>query len=317
MSAEIKISICIPAYKNETYLKRLLDSIAVQSFRDFEVVITDDSPDNSLFSIVELYKERMKIEYFKNQPALGSPANWNAGISKAKGEWVKIMHDDDWFADNNSLAEFAKAAKQTTADFLFSGFTNVDLKNGDEKQFVINGFHEWMLKRNPLYLFRTNYIGHPSTTLIRNTKQYFFDEKTKWVVDFEFYIRVLRSCGPFYAIKKPLINIGMGDEQITKAVFRQREVEIPENLYLLNKLGERSLNNVFVFDYYWRLMRNLKITSAEELKEFQYDKQVPAIISKMIWLQQKLGIELMKKAGIYSKFCMSMLYASYRIGLVK
>lgn len=311
------ISICIPAYKNKTYLKRLLDSISGQSFMDFEVIITDDSPDTSLYSLIELYKERMKIDYSRNQPALGSPANWNAGIAKANGEWIKIMHDDDWFADKNSLAEFAKAAQHTNTDFIFSGFTNVDLKNGIEKRFVINNFHEWMLKGNPLYLFRTNYIGHPSTTLIRNKKQHFFDEKTKWVVDFDFYIRVLRSGGLFYTIRKPLINIGVSDEQITKAVFRQREVEIPENLYLLNKLGINSLNNIFVFDYYWRLMRNLRITSAEELKKYLNEKQVPSMVSQMIRYQQKLGIELLKKSGIYSKLCMGLLYLFYRLGLTK
>ena len=38
------ISICIPAYKRAAFIKRLLDSIAIQSFQDYEVVITDDSP---------------------------------------------------------------------------------------------------------------------------------------------------------------------------------------------------------------------------------------------------------------------------------
>ena len=42
------ISICIPAYKNTTYVGRLLDSISEQTFTDYEVVVTDDSPDDSV-----------------------------------------------------------------------------------------------------------------------------------------------------------------------------------------------------------------------------------------------------------------------------
>ena len=45
MAEPILISICIPAYKHPDFLKRLLDSISIQSFRDFEVIISDDSPD--------------------------------------------------------------------------------------------------------------------------------------------------------------------------------------------------------------------------------------------------------------------------------
>ena len=48
-------SICIPAYKNTDYLKRLLDSISIQTFRDFEVIITDDSPDETVSTFINNY----------------------------------------------------------------------------------------------------------------------------------------------------------------------------------------------------------------------------------------------------------------------
>lgn len=47
------ISICIPAYKNVKYVERLLASIKEQSFRDFEIVITDNSPDNCIELLAE------------------------------------------------------------------------------------------------------------------------------------------------------------------------------------------------------------------------------------------------------------------------
>lgn len=313
MTAAPLISICIPAYKNVVYLERLLRSIQSQTFLDFEVVVTDDSPDTAVRELTDRYQSLLPIRYFRNEIALGSPANWNAAIAYAKGQWIKIMHDDDWFADEQSLAVFANAIQQTKASFIFSGFVNVQLETGAEHPFVISNTQEKMLRQNPLYLFRTNYIGHPSTTLIKNELAQWFDESIKWVVDFEFYIRVLRQHS-FYAIKQPLIHIGIGSEQITKASFRKREVELPENFYLLNKLGTTALNYIFVSDYYWRLLRNLKIKTTAELEEYVQLHKVPPVIKSMIGWQQKLGVDALKKYGAYSKLCMSIHYALYKPG---
>jgi glycosyltransferase involved in cell wall biosynthesis len=55
------ISICIPAYKRTNYLKRLLDSIVLQNFHDFEVIISDDSNDNSVSELIHDFKEKIKV----------------------------------------------------------------------------------------------------------------------------------------------------------------------------------------------------------------------------------------------------------------
>jgi len=63
MTNSSEISICIPAYKNVGFLERLLHSISIQSFADYEVVITDDSPDDSV-------KNLYRIIPFQNQYAI-------------------------------------------------------------------------------------------------------------------------------------------------------------------------------------------------------------------------------------------------------
>ena len=68
-------SICIPAYKNIAYLKRLLKSINEQTFTDFEVIITDDSSDSSVENLLQQLKFAHKVNYHKNIPALGMPAS--------------------------------------------------------------------------------------------------------------------------------------------------------------------------------------------------------------------------------------------------
>ena len=97
-----KVSICIPAYEQPYNLDKCLKSILKQTFKDYEVIITDDSKESNLFDIVEKYIEDMDIKYIKNTLSKGSPENWNKAISLATGKYIKILHHDDSFKNNNS-----------------------------------------------------------------------------------------------------------------------------------------------------------------------------------------------------------------------
>jgi glycosyltransferase involved in cell wall biosynthesis len=292
------ISICIPAYKNADYLRRLLNSIAVQTFKNFDVIITDDSPDTSLESLINQYSDKFILRYYKNRIPLGTPANWNYAISKAQGQWIKLMHDDDWFSAEKSLEIFASATSNNqNCNFIFSGFT--EISDCGIKSYVINSLEKSLLKKSPLNLFKKNFIGHPSTTLIKNNRQTWYDEKIKWVVDFEFYIRCLNQT-KFFSLQQTLINIGIHGNQVTKQVFRKAEIEIPENLYLLNKLGEKSLTNIFVYDYYWRLFRNLGIRNVNQVLHFSNNNGISLPLKKMIIIQSKIPLSILRQ-GIFSK----------------
>ena len=80
----IYLSICIPAYKRIDYLKRLLLSIERQSYKNFEVIVSDDSDDNSVYNLLQTFNKLVSIQYFKNTPSLGTPANWNSAISELR-----------------------------------------------------------------------------------------------------------------------------------------------------------------------------------------------------------------------------------------
>ena len=300
------VSICIPAYKNRDFLLILLNSIAAQTFTDFEVIVTDDSPTDEVENVCKEFEETFLIKYFKNYPAKGSPANWNTGIAKASGQWIKIMHDDDWFTHAQSLEHFVKPITiNNSLDFIFSGYRQFEA--GKLKKEVINSQTTIQkLKENSLNLFRKNYIGHPSTTLIKNNTGEWYDENTKWVVDFEFYIRRLKNAN-LYFIPEVLINIGVNDEQITKQVFRNIEVEIPENIYLINKLGTAILKNIYVYDYYWRMFRNLNIRSLEEVTKYLKQQKLPAALIKMLNFQLKIPLNILKM-GLFSKMFMTVSY---------
>lgn len=305
MEDAVLISICIPAYKKPSFLKRLLDSIQIQTYRCFEVVLTDDSPDTEVFELCRTHILGETIRYFKNKNPLGTPENWNESLKLAKGEWIKIMHDDDWFAAPEALKTFAETvARNPEGDFFFSAYRNVFLSNNTSKEVHISSKSKEILDKNPKTLLSRNTIGPPSVTFHKKRLSILYDGSLKWLVDVDFYIRFLNKVKPVY-IPEVLIQVGVGEAQVTMAVFRNPQVEIPENLYELNKIGVRSLLDITVYDAYWRFIRNLDIRSMIQIRAVGYEKPVPPIIQSMISFQSTIPKTVLN-LGVCSKILMSV-----------
>jgi len=303
----VLISICVPAYKRVEFLKRLLDSIATQSYKNFEVIITDDSPDETISLFCEQYKQRFFLRFFKNINPLGTPENWNEAIRKANGEWIKLMHDDDWFATELALEEFVNAVTNNpSTDFLFSAYNNQYFEKSSHQEFHISKWRMKELLKNPSVLFSRNVIGAPSVVMYKKSLGLYYDANLKWLVDIDFYIRMLSKTRPAY-IDNALVNIGIGKEQVTQDCFRQRPIEIPENFYLLKKVGLHQLRNILVYDAWWRLMRNLEIRNEADIPQSGYNESVPLIISNMIKFQKIIPLSILK-IGFVSKIFMFISY---------
>jgi glycosyltransferase involved in cell wall biosynthesis len=299
------ISICIPAYKRIDYLKRLLCSIEIQKFKDYEVIISDDSNDHSVEELLKNFNGRFEIKYFKNEKALGTPANWNNAISKATGEWIKLMHDDDWFDNEHSLEKFA-LARNNNNKFIFSAYTNkTELTNNIEKKFFNENLKTIILK-NPLRLLAKNSIGPPSVTLFHNSIKDKYDEGLKWRVDIEYYIRNISKGIEFTYINELLINVGVSESQVTNYCLNVPSVEIPEMYILLSKYGTSPLKNIMVYDAYWRILRNTHIHSKSKLESFGQTNW-PAVILSMVELQSKFNQSTLRN-GVISKTLMSISY---------
>ena len=305
--SDILISICIPAYSRVAFLQRLLASIAVQTFKDFEVIITDDSPGSEVQEVCGKYADAFTLTYFKNEPALGTPENWNEGIRRASGKWIKLMHDDDWFATPGALQQFADTVHQhPESSFVFCRYANVYEETGKEEVVNLNQYRWKQLLKDKATLFSSNIIGPPSVTMHLNERQHWYDRTIKWVVDIDFYMRYLPDANPVY-IDQTLVNVGISASQVTKVSFRRPEVEIPENFYLLQKLGADKLNNVMVYDAWWRLMRNLDVKSIADIRKEGYNEEVPSAVAAIIKMQQKIPRSVIR-IGFFSKLFM---FASY------
>lgn len=233
-----KVSIIIPSYNNFESFKRVLNSVLLQNFQDWEVIITDDSDNND----IEIFLDKLdmpKIKYFKNETRLGSPENWNEGIRKAGGEYIKILHHDDWLADANSLEKFVKLLDENPkCDFAYAKSINIDTDTGEMKcrkaQRYVNRLH-----KDPFELFLSNRIGAPSVVIFRNgkhlNKNLLFDSNLKWVVDIDFYLQCLLQNNNIAFLNEVLINIGISKTQITNTCQNDDGIRLYEQLYLYNK----------------------------------------------------------------------------------
>ena len=300
MDNPVAISICIPAYKNVAFLERLLKSVSEQTFTDYEIIITDDSPDQGVKNLVNTLNFRQPVRYVRNNPALGTPENWNESIRQARGEWIKMMHNDDWFVSSGSLEKFYQAVKQNPrCSFFFSAFQNVIEGTGQKEIVRCNAFDLFFLKISPLHLFRRVYVGNPSCTLVKKDVALYYDRQFRFVVDFEYYIRCFRQLKSYHYIDDVLLNIGFHEEQVTKYTFLVPEVQIPENFTMLRQFGNGILYNPVVYDYYWRMFRNLGIRTGAQVNKY-YPGEVPPLLRQMIKSQAVLPTSLLK-IGIISK----------------
>lgn len=126
-----KISIVIPIYNGEKYIKTALISIQRQSFRDIQIIMVDDfSEDNSVNIIKELMKDDPRIDLYLNEENKGIFYSKTKGVMHAKGKYVMILDEDDMYIQNNAFSTLYKIAEKDKLDILgFSSLvTNFELK---------------------------------------------------------------------------------------------------------------------------------------------------------------------------------------------
>lgn len=281
------VSICIPAYKQTKFLKRLLDSIAEQTYTNFEVVVTDDTPGNEVKDLVELYTGKYVINYFKNTTALGSPANWNRSIELAKGDVIKIMHHDDWFNLPDSLGKFVLAIEKEDADFVFCASEILDVKENTVRYNSPDANFVEEIKKTPDALFNNNLIGAPSAVIFKRKINELFDVNLKYLVDVDFYMRLLKKSSKIEFIKEPLIvNTSNNDEQVTASSIN-KEVQVGEYCYLYNKHFHGIKPTERYKEFFLELFNWYGLKKFTEITSLGYPHPKPTLYFK--WLLFKLN----------------------------
>lgn len=90
-----KLSVCIPVYNGQQFIKETIDSVLNQSFKDFEIVVVDNQSTDNTVSIVKSYSDS-RIKLFINDTNIGMIPNWNKAMEHATGKYIKILPADDF-----------------------------------------------------------------------------------------------------------------------------------------------------------------------------------------------------------------------------
>ena len=236
----IPVSICIPTYNQTKYLRKTLDSIVNQTYTDFELIISDDSSTEDVRILLEEYNYKLPFQYVRNSPGFGSPQNWNHAISLARGKWIKIMHHDDWFSENEALEKMMKMTEIHTDALIFAGIKGEFIR---EKRTYVNLPSQSKiteLQNDPFSLIWANVIGPPSTILFPKINVE-FDKALIWLVDIEFYLQLMLKYNlKLVYIEEVLFENSPDDHNITNDCFQNKALEIKEFNYIFNKFFPSS-----------------------------------------------------------------------------
>jgi glycosyltransferase involved in cell wall biosynthesis len=219
-----KISICIPTWEQNGYgfefLKDLLDSIEFQSFKDFEVVISDHSSNDDILNLSNTYSDRFNIIYIKNELDRGnSPSNTNNAILNSNGEIIKTMFQDDFFFSNLSLEKIAESFNNEEIKWVVNGCNHTNLKKERYWNYMTPRWNEYIYKG-------VNTISSPSVLSYRKNTNILFDTNLTMLMDCEIYFNLYKNYGLPHIISDTLVTNRMHDNQISKNYSLNLNTEI-------------------------------------------------------------------------------------------
>jgi glycosyltransferase involved in cell wall biosynthesis len=161
-----KISIIIPVYNAQDYLKETLDSVCNQSLKDIEIICVNDCSTDESLSILKKYADsdnRIKLIDFKENR--GVSAARNAGIDSADGEYIGFVDADDHMALDFCDKLYSKSL-ETNADIIKGGDVRVEYSDGHVDTWQQND----SIRENKLNFYAQIYSAIYKSNLINDNK---------------------------------------------------------------------------------------------------------------------------------------------------
>lgn len=145
------ISIIVPIYNVEKYLRCCLDSVLAQTFTDYECILVDDGSPDMCPAICDEYAvkdTRFKVIHKENG---GLSYARNVGIQAAIGEYIVLLDSDDLFADNEALGNLCNVIEKTKVEVIFNSNLTT-LTEGSYK--IYDGIDNGFISGEPLLFYR-------------------------------------------------------------------------------------------------------------------------------------------------------------------
>ena len=140
------VSVIVPVYNTEKYIKRCIDSILEQTYTNLELILINDGSSQNEEEIILGYAAKdSRVRYVKNEENIGQYLTRLKGVRLSKGDYIAFVDSDDYI-NVDFIRLLVNKAVEEQADMVFS--TTVIEKTSGEK--VINIYHDIELKKLPL-----------------------------------------------------------------------------------------------------------------------------------------------------------------------
>ena len=233
-----KISLIIPIYNGEKYLRNCIDHILAQTFTDFEVIFVNDrTPDSSMEIIKEYAAKDKRFRIINNIINIGQGASRNKGIKAAKGEYIMFSDQDDWF-EPTAFEEAYNQITKNKNDYVIFNYSNYYQETGETElidkrikpfEHVLDNpdIKPWEIEGKSIVSCFT-WCQIYNAKFVKKNKLRFSKQRNG--EDIPFYIKGFVLAKSISVINKSLYNYRVYDEQTTsrhskryKELFKVRE----------------------------------------------------------------------------------------------
>lgn len=200
---EIKVSIIVPIYNTEKFLRKCIESIVNQTLQEIEIILINDGSTDNSHNICLEYAEKYceKIRYINNKN-IGCSATRNLGINLAKGEYITFVDSDD-YVEKEIYDLMYKKGIEEKADIIISGFKYIfsDREHMFVPKFKGNLYDYLDVRNKPSYVWNKLY----KKDLVINNNIY-FPIKTHYCEDLVFSFETLCLAKKVSIVEKSLYN---------------------------------------------------------------------------------------------------------------
>lgn len=205
--SNLSISVILPVYNTEKYIKEAIESILNQSFSDFEFIIIDDGSTDKTSDIIKSIKDN-RIVLLQNTINLGNFPSRNKGIRLAKGRYIAVMDGDDTAFPNRLQIQYDYMEKHP--EVLAVGSESIIIPTNRKRKTPIS------YEEISTSLLDNSYVLHPSlfirTEVIKGLNGY--NEKYRYAADYDLICR-LSINGIIECLPNVLMAYRHHSEQIT------------------------------------------------------------------------------------------------------
>ena len=203
------VSIVVPIYNAENYLRRCVDSILNQEYTDFELLLVNDGSTDASGDICEEYGDQDPRVIVIQKENTGVSDSRNRALDRARGKYLQFLDSDDWITPDATRL-FVRAAEEYGCDMVISDFYRVSgerlAQKGDieeDKVMSRQEFASYMIE-NPADF----YYGVLWNKMYRRSiiEEYHIrmDTSISWCEDFLFNLEYIRHAESFFALQVPI-----------------------------------------------------------------------------------------------------------------